>query len=214
MNKALLSTAIISAVIALGIGFYVGNAKVNYNAKLETATVLAHPRDIDKFDLTDNLDKKFDNESLKGHWTLLFFGFTNCPHICPMTMAELKKAYEIMQQQKIPTPQVVLISIDPARDTIARLNTYVQGFNPHFMGATGSEVKIKNLTQNLHVLYMKVMKTMNKNQNKGNTKENYDIDHSGSIFLINPQGQWSAIFSMPHKAKQIAHDVGLIQKYA
>jgi len=79
---------------------------------------------------------------------VFFFGFTNCPHMCPMTMIELSHMYDKLQQNSVsPLPQVVLISIDPERDTIEKLNNYVTSFNPHFVGVTGSQGALGSIKQ-------------------------------------------------------------------
>lgn len=210
MNKSLLSVVVIVAIVAVGVGIFSSHkaqqAKANYAQNMQTATVLPHGRDIADFALTDNKDQTYTNKNLLGHWTMFFFGFTNCGHICPTTMAELKGMDSLLQKEKIKVPQVVLVSVDPKRDTVKRLNAYVTGYNPSFMGLTGSQAKIDALAKDMNVLYLKIK------PKKG--EKNYDIDHSGTILLINPQGKLAALFSMPHKAKAMAHDFALIQKFS
>ncbi len=210
MNKGFMALIVIVAIVAAGFGVYSSYekqyAKNNFSKQLETATVLPHTRSIANFALTDNKDKLYTNQNLQGHWSLLFFGFTNCGHICPTTMAELKKMTNILHKQNIKAPQIVLISVDPKRDTPQRLNQFVTGYDNSFIGLTGTMTKIDALAKNLNVLYLKF-------KPKNSDKE-YDIDHSGTLLLLNPQGQLAALFSMPHKAKAMAHDFTLIQKYS
>lgn len=210
MNKTLFSVTAIIALLAVGFGIYTNDqmqqARINYAQAMQTATVLPKARDIAAFSLIDNKNKIYTNQNLLGHWTMFFFGFTNCGYICPTTMAELKKMAELLEKEDIKPPKVVLVSIDPERDTIKRLNDYVTGYNPNFIGITGSQAKIDALAQNMNILHIKV--------NNNNNKKNYDIDHSGAILLIDPQGKLKAVFSMPHKAQQLAHDYALIQKNA
>jgi protein SCO1 len=193
---------IMMALTSLGFGFQFGSTKNSTNLiSTQIATVLPKPQEIIDFNLTDNLKHSFTKKNLLGHWTLMYFGFTSCPQICPTTMVELNKVYKKLAKNGLKEPEVLLVSIDPQRDTPARINNYVTSFNPQFKGATGSEAELTKLTNDLNVLYLKI-------QTKTNAASgSYDIDHSGNIMVINPQGQLAAFFSMPHNAKYIAADM-------
>lgn len=168
-----------------------------YAAELENATVFQQPRAIVPFELQGDAGKPFTNQDLTGHWSLLFFGFTNCAMICPTTLTELNKMYELLKNAKVKDmPQVVFISVDPERDTVKRIHGYVQSFNPEFKGATGSEAELTKLTKNMGVMYMKIT-------NKEDRKH-YAIDHSAFIVLVNPKGQMYSIFTTPHEADVMA----------
>ncbi len=210
MNKPLRAVISIVVILAIGFGAYSSyqrqQVRRNYPKQLITATVLPEARQLTNFNLTDNKNQSYTNQNLIGHWSMIFFGFTNCGYICPTTMAALKNMTVILQQRNIKAPQVIMISVDPQRDTVNRLNIYVSGYNPNFVGLTGLQEKIDLLAKNLNVLYIK---TQIKNGD-----ENYNIDHSGAILLINPAGKLSAIFSMPHNPNEMAHDFALIQKYS
>ncbi len=206
------SMIVIVAVFALSMGLYYGinvqAKKVDINQQLTTGTAFYQPRAISQFKLIDNKGLPFTNANLNGHWTFFFFGFINCPHICPMTMAELSKVYKTLKQKNVPEPQFVLVTIDPARDSVQRLNTYVTAFNKHFIGATGDQKELDKLTKNMNVLYMKVK------PKESAAAANYDIDHSGTIMLINPQGKLAGIFSMPHEGAKIATDFIKIREHS
>jgi protein SCO1 len=174
------------------------------NAKtieLSCGTLLPQPRTLNAFQLTGTDGKPFTNQNLKGHWSLLFFGFTNCGYVCPTTMMAVKKIYINLKNDNQTLPQVYLISIDPVRDTPERIRTYVTRFNPHFQGATGDQKQLDDMTRDLGVLYMKV-----KPSNANLQQADYDIDHSGTLLLINPEGKLAAIFSMPHDPELITKD--------
>ena len=174
---------------------------------IASGIVLKQPRSLTNFSFTDSQGKTFTPQQLKGHWSLVFFGFTHCPMICPTTLAELNSVYQQLQQQKITQlPEVVMISIDPTRDTVARLRDYIQGFNPNFFAARGSLEQTQQLTQQLGIVFMR-------SQAKGASSQEYNIDHSGTIVLLNPAGQVQAFFSQPHKAEQIVKDYQQVVSY-
>ncbi|WP_367608202.1 SCO family protein [Legionella sp. W05-934-2] len=164
-------------------------------------TYLKQPRPVSTFELTGTDGQTFDNEHLKGQWTMVFFGFTNCGYVCPTTMAELGKTYRLILEKKIhPAPRVVMISIDPARDNLEKLKNYVLSFDKRFYGARGSQAKIKHMTREMGVVYTKVL------PKQGKPAENYDIQHSGAIIVFNPKGELNAFFTAPHDAEAIAED--------
>jgi protein SCO1/2 len=183
------------------------NTKANtlQNETLLSATVLSQPRAITPFLLTNNKGNPFTLQSLKGHWNLVFFGFTNCPDLCPTTMAVLNQTYKkLTAMHQNPMPQVVFISVDPERDNAQRISGYLRSFNENFVGATGSVTQLDALTQEFSVLYAKVM------NKEASQADDYSIDHSGAILLVNPRGQFFGVFSGPHEVDKIAHDLHLI----
>ncbi|PJD96227.1 MAG: photosynthetic protein synthase I [Legionella sp.] len=168
-------------------------------------TYLQNPRAINEFALTGIDNEPFNNQSLKGKWTLVFFGFTNCGYVCPTTLAELAKMYHILENHKIKNlPQVVMITLDPERDSLTRLQQYVTSFNPNFYGARGEEEVIAPMTREMGIAYAKVI---NKDENDS---QNYDMQHSGAVMLFNPQGELNAFFTTPHRADWLAKDYMLL----
>jgi protein SCO1/2 len=143
----------------------------------------------------------FTNASMKGHWTMVFFGFTNCGSICPTTMAELGKMYHLLEKKSAKNlPQVVMISVDPERDNLDKLSHYVKAFDPHFYGARGDESAVNAMTKEMGVAYAKIATPTDANP------QNYDIEHTGTVMLFNPNGELSAFFTMPHYASSLAKD--------
>jgi protein SCO1/2 len=164
-------------------------------------TLLDKPREVKPFELIGIDSRPFTNESLKGQWTLLFFGFTNCGYICPTTMTELTKMYQILEKNRVhPLPKVVLISVDPERDNQEKLWTYINAFHPSFYGARGEDAVIQALTKEMGIAYTKI-RIAGKPDG-----ESYDVEHSGSLILFNPKGELSAFFTMPHRADSLAKD--------
>jgi protein SCO1/2 len=204
---------VIFAFLACVLGVFVGKHWQKPLAQQVQATLLPQPKTLSSFTLTGANKKSFTNQDLQNHWTLLFFGFTNCGYVCPTTMAVLKQVYSNLQADKQTLPQVIFVSIDPERDTLSRIQKYVTSFNPNFQGVTGSKQQLDKLTKELNVLYMKV-KSTGGDQKKS---RDYQIDHSGTVLLMDPEGQLFAVFSMPHDADSITKDFETITsrfKYA
>jgi len=205
-KRILMVNGIAIIVLALGLGIWlsVKTHRPNQPLALQGGTILKEPVSLKEFNLTDFNGKPFTNESLKGHWTLIFFGFINCPMICPTTLAQLNNAYKEWQQSDTGVlPKMVFISIDPDRDTPKELKAYLAKFNPAFIGVTGNKAALSHLTKNLGIMYAKIKKP--------NTK-NYDITHSTRILVINPDGEWAAILSAPRNGNILASNMLRIQR--
>ncbi len=209
--KQKVSAVVIIAVIAAFMG-YLFSGELRHQADLKadsiSGTLFSPARAVQPFTLTNDEGKPFTLTQLKGQWSLLFFGFTHCPHICPTTLAQLNRTTTFLKDAGMSSlPQVVLISVDPERDTPARLHKYIKAFNADFVGATGEKAQIDALAKQMAVLYTKVI------PGNGNV-EMYDIEHSGAVMLINPAGQLRALFTMPHDAKSLSKDILAIEQAA
>ncbi len=165
---------------------------------LASGTWLSPPRALPTFALVDQDGKAAGPERLQGRWTLVFFGFTHCPEACPTTLALLgtvRRALETtLPAAKVPA--VLLISVDPERDTPAVLKAYLAGFDPSFSGLTGDPETIRAFATALGVPYRKIP-----------MEGDYMMDHSTAIMLVNPDGQLAALFTGPHVADVLLRDV-------
>ncbi len=148
------------------------------------------PRDISPFQLVDHHGNPVTNESLTGRWSLLFFGFTYCPDVCPTTLSVLNEAVTPLENP----PRVVLVSVDPERDTPEVLASYVPQFNAGFIGYTGNFDDIVKFATQLNVAFGKV---------PGDEPGTYTVDHSASIVVVNPQGHYAGFMRAPHNAQNI-----------
>lgn len=156
--------------------------------KLNGAFMFDTPRALPEFALIDHHGEAFTAESLKGQWTLVFFGFTYCPDICPTTMAFLARLVD--ELDGLPAgddTRVVMVSVDPARDTPERLAQYVPYFNEDFTGVTGEFLDIHRFATALNTPFRKVP----------GQDENYLVDHSANVVLINPRGDYHGFFKAP-----------------
>lgn len=174
-------------------------------AQLQAGTALSQPKRLAPFVLTDQDGREMTEASLRGQWTFAAIGYTTCPDVCPMTMA----TFMAIQRQLGAAaggrgPQFLLISVDPERDTPERLAQYVRHFHPGFLGATGSTEVLRALTRDLGGLYARV--------DDPKSALGYTMDHSASIYLIDPDGRLAAIFSTPHDPTMMARDFSVLAR--
>lgn len=167
------------------------------------ATVLATPEVLPEFSLLDQHGQPVGREVFYDHWSLLFFGFTNCPDICPTTLQVLAAAKRQLAGQGPETlPQIVLISVDPERDTPEVLARYVDHFGDGNLGITGNIEELRKLSGELGIYFEKSPVAANTG--------NYSVDHSAVVLVINPRGQFQALFSTPHTIENFTNDLPLI----
>lgn len=151
--------------------------------------VFPEPKSFSGFSLTNQLGEPWPAEAFAGEYSVVFFGFTNCPDICPTTLLDMQKIDKQLKAKKLKSPRFVFISVDPDRDTPAILNEYINFFNPEFYALTGDAANILSIASQLGVAY-KVA-----DHQAGDLI--YDVDHASSLFLLNPQGQRIGIFTAP-----------------
>lgn len=149
-------------------------------------------REIFPFQLVDSHDQEINNTLFNNHWTLLFFGFTHCPHVCPTTLVELNKLFKALPPKIQSSLQVMLVTVDPKRDTPERLLSYLSSFNLEFLGATGSKSELTKFKQNFNVMSHQV-----------ETDYGYSIDHSSHILLVNPKGEYIGFMQQPLKLRSV-----------
>jgi protein SCO1/2 len=156
--------------------------------KINGAYMFETPRALPAFELTDHHGQAFTLDNFRGKWTLVFFGFTHCPDICPTTMALLSQFMEKLDglPEQVDT-QVVMVTVDPARDNVELLASYVPYFNADFIGVTGEFLDIHRFATSLNTPFRKV-------PGQG---ENYQVDHSANVVLINPRGDYQGFFKAP-----------------
>ena len=148
------------------------------------------PRLISEFLMTDHLGRRVGLADLKGRWSLVFFGFSTCPDVCPTTLSVLNDAMRPLKD----APAVVMVSVDPDRDTPERLAQYVPAFNPDFIGYTGTFDETVKLAEQLNIAFGKV---------PGDVPGSYLVDHSASLVLIDPNGRYAGFIKAPHNASKI-----------
>jgi protein SCO1/2 len=164
--------------------------------ELETGTRLIPPLEPPPFSLVSHTGAPFDREALRGQWTFMFFGFTHCPGICPMTLttlADVRKRLRDLPAQEL--PRIVLVSVDAERDTPERMAQYVVEFDAPIVGVTGPVEGIDQFAAGFGIAHRKVP-----------TGSGYMVDHSAVILLFDPEGREAAVFSPPHTAEHLSAD--------
>ena len=174
--------------------------------QLKQATLLPSAKAVADFQLTDHNGKPFTRENLKGKWSFAFFGYTHCPDVCPTSLAMLAQVMRILEKDDTldALPQTVFFSVDPERDTPELLEKYLPYFHPDFIGVTGDPQHVLLLTRQLGIMYGKA---------PGDNADNYLVDHSASIILFNPDGNFLALFGIPHDPGLIAQEFIAIKNY-
>lgn len=191
----------IVAVVAIGTGAWLSYLLTLPAPSPQTATVLPAPGELPAFSLVDQHGQSIGRDGFKDHWSLVFFGFTHCPDVCPTTMQVLASAIkQLAADGRVPLPRIVLVSVDPERDTPEIMNQYVANFGDNILGITGEIDEVRKLTRGLGIFFEK----------SALNGENYSVDHSAAVLVINPRGQLHALFSAPHEVATFVHDVPII----
>ena len=157
-------------------------------------------RELGEFKLIDSFNNEFVPDYFKGRWNALFFGFTFCPDICPITMgmlSRIEKELGLVAEDKI---KVFLVSVDPDRDTPEQLKIYLENFNDKFVGLTGGIDQIYNFATRVNAPFSPVINSED---------PNYTVDHYGSIVVINPEGKYAGFFRTPHEQEKVK--LGLLE---
>ena len=167
---------------------------------LRTGSRLSPAQALPEFTLIDGQGRPFGPTQLKGHWSILFFGYTNCPDFCPTTLATLAALEKRLKAEGEPVlPQVVFISVDAKRDTPAQLSRYVPYFDPSFIGVTAADQpSIEGVAKQFNVPVI-----VNPPQGADG---NYTVDHAGYLFVVNPDGKINALLTGPYKVEELAAD--------
>jgi len=188
------------AVVAAFAGVYVARM-LNQPAvpSLESGTSLPQARTLPEFSLVDTQGNAASPAVLRGHPTLVFFGFTHCPDVCPTTLALLANVQKQAAQQDPAAPaiKVALISVDPERDTPQQLGSYIASFRGDFIGLTGDASEIVKATRAFGVAAARV------DLGGGN----YTMDHSATVFALDSQARIVAVFTPPLSAAALARDL-------
>lgn len=171
--------------------------------EMMTSIIYPKAKPLPEFELLDQKGEAFTHQHLMKKWSLIFFGYTYCPDICPTTMAELAQLTQSLPAEVLDQLQIILVSVDYERDQPDRLADYVRFYHPDFIGLTGEADQLQTFSRSLGAMYMKVP-----------SGDSYSMSHSNTIFIVNPDGQRHGIISRTPMGTldktAIAHDLKVL----
>lgn len=197
---------ILIVAVAMGLGLW---AAERYHAAppadgpgLRAVRLFPQPRALPAFSLRQSDGTQLVPGELKGHWTLVFLGFTHCPDVCPTTLAQLAQAQRRWETLPVSTrPRVLFVSVDPDRDTADAIGEYAHGFHPDTLAATADIPSLEALARSLSLVFAKVPAP------EGAPADQYSVDHSATIALLDPQARMAGILQPPFAPALIASDL-------
>ncbi len=171
--------------------------KFKYQPPLtKVSTAFKATSKLNSFYVYDTSGSIFTDKSLRGHWTLLFFGYTKCPDICPRTLGIIRETFAMFAaQDKISPVRFVFADISPQPVGLAELKQFVRNYNPEFIGITGSSNEMHTLSDQLGIYSQQMSDS---------------IDHTSALMLIDPQGSLNAIITPPFSAADLVHDLTIL----
>jgi protein SCO1/2 len=192
----------IALVLITGNYIYASIKKQNLPQKLTASTLYPTPKQLGQFSLvqkTDNAIGQFDEQKLRDQWHLIFMGYTSCPHICPTEMTTLSHLYQQLPSELKNQIQIIMVTTDPLKDTPEILYNYVQNYHQDFIGLSGTKSQIATFAKQFSMPFFPSEET---DKNKP-----YEVNHSASFYLTNPDGELYAVFSTPHNVENIYADL-------
>ena len=207
MNGVRTTVALCLLFIALVVGAFVFSVTRDRVLSFEQlqqigSVMLPRPRALAGIDLRTTDDQVFNEASLEGAWTFAYFGFTNCPDVCPTTMSVMGQAYNALSEEERAAYRGVLVSVDPERDDAATLEKYATAFSPSFQGVRGSIEQTAAFATQVNVAFQKL---------PGQGDEPYQVDHSGNLVIINPKGHYHGFIKLPHTRDKLVNTFRTLQ---
>lgn len=193
MNKIIYSIIVLISITAGAVGFHLITQTKQISTP-EYALYYKQARPLAAFTLTDELGQPFNNSQLLDQWSLIFFGYTSCPDVCPTTLQNLNFIYDDLTAIAS-NSQVLLVSVDPKRDSSDKLKKYINYFNPNFKALRAEHDVLFPFSRSLGLMYAITSADASKGEvDVAAEDQKYWVDHSASLVLINPAGNIAAIF--------------------
>ena len=209
MTRTQKTVFILVALVAVILGLTVnkvlnGRSEGNPTELIDAGIILLpQSRTVPALEMTDENGQPVMMDELKGKWSLLFFGYTFCPDICPTTLAQLRQVKSELPKEAVERLQVVLVSVDPNRDTPTQLKQYLGYFDKDFRGLTGSLDNLQKLANAVSIPFIPA----------DTSKPNYTVDHSGNLALLGPDGKQRGFIRAPfNNQKLVAQLPGLVKR--
>jgi protein SCO1/2 len=203
MIGGLLRVLVIALVLLVGAMVWLNRIGHSDDVSLGAATRLPEPKTLPSVALTDAAGVPLASDALfRDRLSLVFFGFTHCPDICPTTLRQLADLRAALLARQQASPEIVFISVDPTRDTPARISEYLALFDSTLRGATADPAALAPLLQSLGV-------AVHTEHRPG--QPHYTVTHSTAIFVLDPDGRLAAVFSGAHTLDELVADVSRLQ---
>lgn len=200
MTRTQITVFVLVAIVALVLGLTVNKVLTNKGQGDPTVlldagiVLLPQSRSLPALSLTNQDGQAVAVDQLKDKWSLLFFGYTFCPDICPATLAQLRQLQGQLPPETLSKMRVVLVTVDPNRDTPEQLKKYLEYFDAGFIGWTGDQTTLQKLANGVSIPYIPA----------DTSKENYTVDHSGNLVLIGPDGKQRGFIRAPINNAKLA----------
>jgi protein SCO1 len=185
------------ALAAALAGYMVSRQLAHPVPQLESGTALPQPRKLQPFSLTDQQGRAFGNAELAGRRSLVFFGFTHCPDICPTTLALMA---QLKRTPALASMQMIFVTVDPKRDDAAAMRAYVDAFGGNMVGLRGEDAALDPFLRNLGAL--RAIQPL--------AGSDYSVDHSATLFYLDAQGALSAVFTPPFDFTKLSADLATL----
>ncbi|QAY83259.1 protein SCO1/2 [Pseudomonas arsenicoxydans] len=209
MTRTQKTVFILVALIALVLGLTInkvlsGKGQGDPTALIDAGIILLpQSRNLPNVTMTDENGKPVTVNELKDKWSLLFFGYTFCPDICPTTLAQLRQIKSELPPEAVAKLQIILVSVDPNRDTPKQLKQYLGYFDPQFKGLTASSVDdIQKLANAVSIPFIPA----------DTSKPNYTVDHSGNLAVIGPDGTQRGFIRAPLNNQKLVAQLPVMLK--
>ena len=209
MTRTQITVFVLVAIVALVLGLTVNKVLTSKGQGDPTVlldagiVLLPQSRSLPELSLTNQDGQTVAVDQLKDQWSLLFFGYTFCPDICPATLAQLRQLQGQLPAETLAKLRIVLDTVDPHRDTPEQLKKYLDYFDAGFIGLTGEEATIQKLANGVSIPFIPA----------DTSKENYTVDHSGNLVLIGPDGKQRGFIRAPiNNTKLAAQLPGLLDR--
>ena len=214
MNKItqFFSIVLIAVIAITGFLYFGGQKDIEGLKKSVAPTASLYPETksiSEKLNFINDQSKSLNlSEISQGKWVLMYFGYTSCPDVCPIDLSKINLSFEMMENKD--KLQVVFVSVDPARD-IGVLDQFAGAFNSSFLGLTAYDHELETISKSLGV-YHQVVESRKLAQSdhsshedqESASHEHYDVDHTTSFLLFNPDLKLTALLTSPHEPKPMA----------
>ena len=194
-KNILLATIIMSFIVILTSTFFFAEYLSRQNTPKNISQI------INNINLVDHTGSKFVAKNLENKPSLIFFGFTHCPEICPTTLSQLSEVTERLKS-KIMTTNIIFITLDPQRDTQEYLKDYISNFNENVIGITGKIMDIKKLADNWGVFFEKI----------SSSKDDYTFNHTATVFMLDKKGDYKGTISWGESENSIIQKIVKLSK--